>query len=49
MDYYPENTTAKFTTKLSGAIELEGKWEVGLAEISTPSAVHNVVNGYCYY
>jgi hypothetical protein len=49
MDYYPENTVAKYTTKLSSSIELEGDWEVGLTEISTPLAVENVLDGYCYY
>jgi len=49
MDYYPENTVARFTTKLNNLIELEGDWEVGLTEISIPSEVENVVQGHCYY
>jgi len=28
---------------------VEGDWEVGLAEISVPSSVENVVHGRCYY
>jgi len=49
MQYYPDNTVARYTTKLANTIELEGDWEVGLAEISVPSAVENVVCGQCYY
>lgn len=37
LDYFPENTIAKFTTKLPQHIDLtDGTWEVGLAEISYP-------------
>ena len=43
MDYYPENTVARFTTKLPNNIDLDGEWEVGLSEISVPSHVHNVI------
>jgi len=49
MKYYPENTVAQFTTKLSNVIELEGDWEVGLAEISVPSRVENAFNDECYF
>jgi len=49
MDCYPDNSVARFTTKLNGAIELEGDWEVGLTEISFPSDVENVSDGHCYY
>jgi len=42
-------TLACYTTKLVDKIELEGEWEVGLAEISIPTAVDNVVHGRCYY
>jgi len=48
-EYYPDNTVARYTTKLADKIELEGHWEVGLAEISVPSAVQNVVRGQYYY
>jgi len=47
-DYYHENTVARYTTKLADKIELESEWEVGLAEISFPSEVENVVYGQCY-
>jgi len=49
MQCYPDNTVARYTTKLANPIELEGDWEVGLAEISFPSAVENVLPGRCYY
>ena len=47
--YYPENTAARYTTKLGNTIELEGDWEVGLLEISTPSRLANVPEERCYY
>ena len=49
MNYYPENTVARYTTKLANTIELEGDWEVGLLEISTPQELVNVVDNRCYY
>lgn len=49
MDYYPENTVARYTTKLNTRIELEGEWEVGLAEISFPFEIENVLEGECYF
>jgi len=49
MDYYPNNTVARFTTKPNSLIELEGDWEVGLTEISFPSFVENVMEGHSYY
>ena len=49
MDYYPDNTVARFTTKLPNTIDLKGDYEVGLSEISVPSHVHNVIEGLCYY
>ena len=48
-EYYPNNTVTRYTTKLADKIELEGDWEVGLAEISVPSEVQNVVRGQYYY
>jgi len=48
-EYYPENTAACYTTKLADTVELEGDWEVGLAEVSIPGAVYNVVANQCYY
>ena len=49
MDCYPDNSVARFTTKLNSAIELEGDWVVGLTEISFPSDIENVLDGRCYY
>jgi len=49
MDCYPDNSVARFTTKLICIIELEGDWEVGPTEISFPSDIQNVLDGHCYY
>ena len=42
--YYPENTTASFKTKLSERIELDGDYEVGLAQLIYPHSWFNFVN-----
>ena len=42
--YYPENTTASFKTKLSERIELDGEYEVGLAQLIYPHSWFNFVN-----
>jgi hypothetical protein len=42
--YYPENTTACFKTKLSERIELDGEFEVGLAQLIYPHSWFNFVN-----
>ena len=47
MDYYPENTVARYTTKLANTIELECNWEVGLLEMSTPVELVNIVEERC--
>jgi len=49
MEYYPQNTVAQYTTKVTNLIELEGDWEIGLTEISVPSNVENVISGRWYY
>lgn len=36
MNYFPENTTTNYSTKLPKEIELHGKWSVGLSEIHIP-------------
>ena len=36
MDIYPENTMTRYTTKLKTPLQLEGKFQVGLAEIMYP-------------
>ena len=41
MEYFPENTTTNYSTKLPKEIELHGKWSVGLSEIHIPcSTLH---------
>jgi hypothetical protein len=42
MKYYPDNTVAKYTIKLANRIELDGDWEVGLAEIIYPNSWYNM-------
>lgn len=42
--YYPDNTTACFKTKLSERIELDGDYEVGLAQLIYPHSWFNFVN-----
>jgi hypothetical protein len=48
-DYYPNNTTAQFTTKLNGRYELNGSWEVGLVELIIPSDIQNVYGDAFYF
>ena len=33
IQYFPDNKTSNFVTKLSRTLQLDGEWEVGLAEI----------------
>lgn len=42
--YYPENTIASFRTKLSDRIELDGEYEVGLAQLIYPYSWFNFYN-----
>jgi hypothetical protein len=42
--YYPENTTACFKTKLKARIELDGEYEVGLAQLIYPHSWFNFNN-----
>jgi len=41
-NYYPSNTVARYANKLPQVMELEGDWEVELAEISVPFPLRNV-------
>ena len=41
---YPDNTIAKFSTKLARTIELDGDYEVGLSEILFPADYYNIDN-----
>ena len=36
MQYFPDNETSNFVTKLPRTLQLDGEWEVGLAEIDYP-------------
>ena len=36
MEYFPDNKASNFVTKLSRTLQLDGEWEVGLAEIDYP-------------
>jgi hypothetical protein len=42
MHVFPDNTLAHFQTKLATTFQLEGEWEVGLAEISYPMSWYNL-------
>lgn len=42
MDYFPENKTSFFITKLKDRISLTDEWEVGLSEIFIPKNWHNI-------
>jgi len=41
MIMYPNKTASQLTMKLSEFIDLDGKWEVGLLEMSFPGKVKN--------
>ena len=42
MTYHPENTLTHYMTQLPQPIQLNGEWEVGLAEIQFPHSWYNV-------
>lgn len=42
MNYFPDNTTTSFSTRLSREIELYGQWLVGLSEIHVPCTTLHV-------
>jgi hypothetical protein len=44
ISHHPHNTVAQFTTALSQNVELEGDWEVGLAEICLPASWYNITS-----
>ena len=43
-DYFPNNTVARFVTRLPERIRLDGEYEMGLAEIIYPHTWYNVDN-----
>ena len=45
MQYFPDNKTSNFVTKLSRTPQLDGEWEVGLAEIVYPHTWYNICEG----
>ena len=45
MQYFPDNKTSDFVTKLSRTLQLDGEWEVGLAEIDYPHTWYNIREG----
>ena len=42
MQYFPDNKTSNFVTKLSRTLQLNGEWGVGLAEIDYPHTWYNI-------
>ena len=51
MDIYPQNKTSEFTVQLPKSIDLEGSWEVGLAEIQYQNSWYNIddINDHWIY
>ena len=45
VEYFPDNKTSNFVTKLSRTLQLDGEWEVGLAEIVYPHSWYNIREG----
>ena len=45
MEYFPDNKTSNFVTKLSRTLQLDGEWEVGLADIDYPHTWYNIRKG----
>lgn len=42
MDYFPDNKTTRFSTKLPKSIILEGMWHVGVVEFQYPCTMYTV-------
>ena len=45
LEYFPNNKTSNFVTKLSRTLQLDGEWEVGLAEIDYPHTWYSIHKG----
>ena len=45
MQYFPDNKTSNFVTKLSRTLQLDGEWEVDLVEIDYPHTWYNIREG----
>ena len=48
-DCYPNNTLSSFTIFLPEQIDLDGKWEVAITELSYPSLCQNITEGKFFY
>lgn len=42
MEYFPDNVTTRFSTKLPKSIKLEGQWSVGIVEFQYPCTMFTV-------
>ena len=42
MQYFPDNKTSNFVTKLSRTLQLDGEWKMGLAEVDYPYTWYNI-------
>ena len=45
MQYFTDNKTSNFVTKHPRTLQLDGEWEVGLAEIDYPHTWYNMREG----
>ena len=45
VQYFPDNKTSNFVTKLSRTLQLHGEWEVSLAEIDYPHTWYDICEG----
>ena len=45
MDYFPDNTLTHFRTRHSQMMDLDGTWEIGLAEIQYPHSWYDIKKG----
>ena len=45
MQYFPDNKTSNFVTKLPRTLQLDGEWEVGLTEIDYLHTWYNIREG----
>ena len=45
VQYVPDNKTSNFLTKVPTRLQLDGEWEVGLAEIDYPHTWYSILEG----
>lgn len=48
LNFFPNNVLTNYQTRLPHPIKLEGRWEVGLAEIVFPNTYDNVMEDRCW-